>query len=586
MRELHIYSSQDTSIQAYIPDQVQAHLHSTSKSIQKVLRSALLKELVIHISKPDDQDALHDLIRFIRQGVNDQNIWLRVLLDESLKEQHETFYQNSGINDVIVITSANQESTRTTLYNLIEHLDRVQERLEEKEYQTQLLSSINRFSQYRKSLKDMIEHCAETLTHFCSGYTSIVTYPSKIVPVKNIHHELPLETIQGLPSEEHKSLINTAIGCKAPKIELLPESLSKQPLIASMETSIGSYITFPIVMYNKTVAAIVCFIAEEDLDKMTTTKVNVMRDAASQLQLILERRQAESRLSSQYQRLKEMLAELETTKEQLVHSEKMASVGKMAAGIAHEINNPLAFVIGNFGSLEDYVSSLVHMLDLHDELVSSIDKSMESAPADLTEKISTTREEEDIDFIVGDLKSIVNDSRDGLLRVRDIINDLSSFSRQEKIETKPIDLAEMLDEAIRMLKFEVSKEITLSTSVNAPTKLVSHRGFIQQILTNLIKNAGHALMDTPEKPDKEIKVSIQEDSQKVVISVQDNGPGIPEDAKSRIFDPFFTTKDVGKGTGLGLSVSYNLAKKMGGQLQLNTENKDLTEFQLVFPVTP
>ncbi|MFY0700047.1 MAG: GHKL domain-containing protein [Bermanella sp.] len=368
--------------------------------------------------------------------------------------------------------------------------------------------------------------------------------------------------------------------CKAPKIELLPENLESMKIFSIINKKIGGYIVFPISIYNNNIASIVCFIAEEDLDNTSTTQLNIMRDTSNQLQVILERRFSESKLASQYQRLKETLSELKNTQDQLLHSEKMASVGQMAAGIAHEINNPLAFVIGNFGSLEEYVSTIINMLNLHDQFVASLDKSSDS---ELFNRVSEMKKESDIDFIINDVKAVVDDSRAGLLRVRDIISDLSSFSRKEALEITTFSVESMVEETLKLLKYEIKDDVTMTHKVDISKSFTSHRGFIQQILTNLLKNANHALEDQADNNNKKIDLSVNQTGDNIIFSISDNGPGIPDTIKNQIFDPFYTTKEIGKGTGLGLSVSYNLAKKLKGELMLNTSGTAMTQFKLVLP---
>lgn len=580
MRSVHVYTQAPEKLSALTSDLFQFQFYDREKSLQKVLRTTQLTEMLLHLATASELSAIEKTVDFARQILADKNIWIVVWVDEDLDASVYQSVQGLDVNDVRMISSGKEGEAINALENLVEHLDRFSLRIQEKDNQIQLLSSINRFSQHRKRLKDMIEQCAHSLAQFSMAYTTLIAYQTSISSLDYPDNPIDKAKVSELTQEQEEQLIAQAISVRGPKVELLPKSVSNLPLIASLDKKIGGYLVYPITIYGKTIASILCFIAEEDLSKFGTSKINVMKESSNQLELILERRQAEQKLLSQYQRLKETLSELEATKEQLVHSEKMASVGTMAAGIAHEINNPLAFVLGNFDPLEEYVSSLVHMLDLHDQLVSTIDKTAES---EMTKRISQTRKEQDIDFIVDDLRSLVSDSRDGLLRVRDIISDLSSFTRKEQIETKSFDVAHLLEETLRILKIDIPESVTVTTSVGEAVVVQSHRGFVQQVLTNLIKNASHALLDEVDNNQKAIHVDVQDESDNITIKVIDNGPGIPEKTKSKIFDPFFTTKEVGKGTGLGLSVSYNLAKKIGGELVLNTDNTQKTEFQLHIP---
>ena len=583
MRQLLVYTTDAVQLQSFLPDDIEITFHSSVRPLQKTIRSVTPGELLLHLDSHDQYENIIKIADYIRKGLNNEHLWLRVLINEDMFSEQISLNKLGVFNDLVILNKASSSVIKQANALLIRHIDITKQALEEKAAQTEMLSSINRFSQHRHPMQQLIQSCAEALTRFCSGYTTVIVTPKKISAVKTVGWELPNSLINELTEQESQEFITSALSCKAPKIELLPKNLANQSLIKSMEKEVGSYITFPIIVYKDTVAAIVCFIAEEDLDKISTSQLNVMRDTSGQLQVILERRFAESKLASQYQRLKSTISELKSTQDQLVHSEKMASVGQMAAGLAHEINNPLAFVIGNFDPLEDYVSTILQMLNLHDKLVASLDQSSDSA--EVRKKVDSLREENDLDFVIEDVKAVVNDSREGLLRVRDIISDLSSFTRKERLESSTVEIPSLVKETLRLLKYEMNHDVTLSSSCNVESRLVSHRGFIQQILTNLIKNSNHALADLTDKTDKAICLDASEDQGMIIFSVTDNGPGISNEAQKQIFDPFFTTKEVGKGTGLGLSVSYNLAKKMGGDLSVNSDGKSHTEFQLRLPVS-
>lgn len=274
--------------------------------------------------------------------------------------------------------------------------------------------------------------------------------------------------------------------------------------------------------------------------------------------------------------------ELQTTKEQLVHSDKMAAVGKLAAGIAHEINNPLSYVLGNLEPLDDYIKTISKLLSMHEELLGQLGESTSESSNSLKQQIVQEQEEEDLDFVLEDIKAIVDNSKDGLLRVKDIINDLSSFSRQQPLELQAFCLTDLLEETVRLMKFELSEGIKIQIVSKEFIEIEAQRGFTQQILTNLVKNSIHALQDAAIEGGK-ISLSYELTEKRVNISVEDNGPGIPEEIQKSIFTPFFTTKGIGKGTGLGLSISYNLAKKMDGLLSLTSE-VGKTKFVLSLPI--
>ena len=582
MRKILVFSSNPDQLKPVLPETGEILFFDIKKSIQKSTRSINPGELLLHITTKDQTNTLLSIAEYVRTGLSNKQMWLRVLLEENISSEQDNLINSNLFNDIIILDKNNTERSKKANVKLINHIDLNKELLEEKEAQTEMLSSINRFSQHRQPMQKLIHSCAESLTRFCHGYTTVLITPKKITALKNVKCEISESALSDINTQESQLLITEAMQCRAPKIELLPENLTNQGFLKVIDKPIGSYITFPIIIYNNILASIICFIAEEDLDKISTTKINIMRDTSNQLQVILERRFAESKISSQYQRLKSTVSELKVTQDQLIHSEKMASVGQMAAGLAHEINNPLAFVLGNFGPLEEYLGTIVDMLNFHDNIISSLDESADTVA--VKDEVNALKEENDLEFMLTDVKAIVNDSREGLLRVRDIISDLSSFTRKDKLETSNIDISLLVKETFRLLKYEIGHDVKLSNSITTSSSIVSHRGFIQQILTNLIKNSNHALADQTEKSEKSITLKIYESKSNIVFSVLDNGPGISEEIQKQIFDPFFTTKEVGKGTGLGLSVSYNLAKKMGGILAVDSDGSSKTEFKLVLPI--
>lgn len=580
MRTFLVYSNEPNELKSYVPEDINPVFFHNEKTLKKTIRSKNPPLVMIHISSENDINIAIKIGEYVRQGLNNKLTWLRILFSQSLIGHQATLTQDELFNDLLVLSDDNLEMISQSNQQLLTYITNTEDLINSKDAQTRMLTSINRFSQHRQPIKTLIYSYAQSLNEFCGGYTAVMVTPKKISTVKGIHWEIPDSSIHDLSNNDLSAFIKTTMQCKAPKIELLPENLESMKIFSIINKKIGGYIVFPISIYNNNIASIVCFIAEEDLDNTSTTQLNIMRDTSNQLQVILERRFSESKLASQYQRLKETLSELKNTQDQLLHSEKMASVGQMAAGIAHEINNPLAFVIGNFGSLEEYVSTIINMLNLHDQFVASLDKSSDS---ELFNRVSEMKKESDIDFIINDVKAVVDDSRAGLLRVRDIISDLSSFSRKEALEITTFSVESMVEETLKLLKYEIKDDVTMTHKVDISKSFTSHRGFIQQILTNLLKNANHALEDQADNHNKKIDLSVNQTGDNIIFSISDNGPGIPDTIKNQIFDPFYTTKEIGKGTGLGLSVSYNLAKKLKGELMLNTSDTAMTQFKLVLP---
>lgn len=268
---------------------------------------------------------------------------------------------------------------------------------------------------------------------------------------------------------------------------------------------------------------------------------------------------------------------LEAAQEQLVQSEKMASIGQLAAGVAHEINNPIGFSLSNITTLSEYIESFINL----DQIVVSNIPTLEDHI--LATQYQAYRKEEDIDFIVGDLKELLDDTLKGLNRVSAIVANLKKVTHAGELEMDLGDINDIIEESIKVvwseLKYnmEVSKEFATLPLVNC------HPGEIHQVLMNLFLNASHACED---KGMLTLKTSVKEDKnqQWVVIEVSDNGNGMSREVRKKIFDPFFTTKPVGVGTGLGLSVSFGIIEKHGGEIKVTSVEGEGTTFIISLPL--
>ncbi|WP_426416020.1 sensor histidine kinase [Aestuariirhabdus sp. LZHN29] len=267
-----------------------------------------------------------------------------------------------------------------------------------------------------------------------------------------------------------------------------------------------------------------------------------------------------------YDELNQSHAELKVAQQQLVRSEKMASLGRLVAGVAHELNNPISFVYGNTHALAGYGKRLQQFFD-------ALKEGREPA------RVEQLCEELRIDRLISDLPSLLEGSLEGVERVRDIVSDLRQFSAGQGQESVPFDLVHVIGTAVRW----VTKDVGDIVSLNGPSSLVleGHAGHIQQLLMNLLQNALDAV-EAAEKPAVEVGLSV--DGDLAVCTVRDNGPGITEEDLPHLFEPFFTTKEIGKGTGLGLALSYSFALESGGDLQAANHPEGGALFKLTLPL--
>ncbi len=268
-----------------------------------------------------------------------------------------------------------------------------------------------------------------------------------------------------------------------------------------------------------------------------------------------------------YHKLREAHEELKHTQQQLLQSEKMASLGKLVAGVAHELNNPISFVLGNVHAMQKYAPRLKRYLDAtHGGLASA--------------ELRALREELRIDHILDDLSPLLAGAVEGAERTRDIVDGLKRFSAADRDENIEFNLAETIERSVHWVTRATPTNFRVQIELPKDMPFFGSQGQIQQVITNLVQNASDA---TEKLPDPVLTITAEVVGEVLCICFRDNGPGISEQAMSRIFDPFYTTKPVGKGTGLGLSISYGIIERYGGQLSVSNTEAGGAEFKLCLP---
>ena len=275
-----------------------------------------------------------------------------------------------------------------------------------------------------------------------------------------------------------------------------------------------------------------------------------------------ELRQAYSELATSHDALKDAQA-------QLVRNEKLAGLGRLLAGVAHELNNPISFVYANAHALERYIGRF-------EQYFAEVES---GAPRD---QLISLREELRLDRALKNLRSAIDGAKDGSERVRDIVDDLRRLSSDGSKEAEAFDLVDVSQVAARWVERGSKSGIVpeFTGAENAP--ISGNPGHVQQIVMNLVQNAMDALKGT-EYP--KITINIKDGPEEAELTVRDNGPGVPEDVARSVFDPFFTTKPVGQGTGLGLAICHKIAEEHGGTLTL--EPSDVGgAFRLTLPKGP
>jgi signal transduction histidine kinase len=288
---------------------------------------------------------------------------------------------------------------------------------------------------------------------------------------------------------------------------------------------------------------------------------------------------AEEELRRRNNELTELNAKLSMAQEQLVQSDKLASIGQLAAGVAHEINNPIGYIFSNFGTLQGYQDQLFAMLAVYQEAEAHM-------PAEVAARVRAMREEIDLDFLRDDIPVLMRESNEGIARVRHIVQDLKDFSRVDASqEWVWANLHTGIESTLNIVANEVKYKADLVKQFGALPDIECLPSQINQVVLNLVVNAAHAIGE--QRGQITIATgcgAASSDGPTVWISVGDNGSGIAPENMKRIFDPFFTTKPVGKGTGLGLSLAYGIVSKHRGKISVESELGKGTTFTIELPV--
>lgn len=276
--------------------------------------------------------------------------------------------------------------------------------------------------------------------------------------------------------------------------------------------------------------------------------------------------------------LDDAMGRLKETQSQIVQSEKMASLGQLTAGIAHEINNPINFVYNGIDSLNMSIDDLTKIMNKYNELESA---GSDQIPQVLTE-IGDMKKRLRYEKLMNNLPTVLSDIKSGANRTIEIVKGLRVFSRLDEEDQKAANINECLESTLILLRNKTKDKIKVQKFFDESLKeIMCYPGQLNQVFMNLLSNAVQAMPE--EKKDGKIMIYTENLEKSVIIRIMDNGAGIPEDVRKRIFEPFFTTKPVGIGTGLGLSISYGIIEKHDGKIYVNSEVDKGTEFVIELP---
>ncbi len=264
--------------------------------------------------------------------------------------------------------------------------------------------------------------------------------------------------------------------------------------------------------------------------------------------------------------------------EKAMQSDKMATLGQIAAGVVHEINNPMAYISSNVDSMKEYTETIYQMNSLYKELFDYLRQTDDPKIISHLKKIQKKHDESDFSFIVDDLKNIVDETSSGITKVNDIVKNLKSFSRVSK-KKEATCITEIIEETIKVIWNEIKYQCQIEKHFQSHEKIIVNRGEISQVLINLLVNASHAI-----EGNGKIIIKTFDSNGHVFITIRDNGSGISPVVLESIFEPFFTTKSAEKGTGLGLPIAKKIIESHEGKIEVESVINEGTTFTICLPV--
>lgn len=291
------------------------------------------------------------------------------------------------------------------------------------------------------------------------------------------------------------------------------------------------------------------------------------------IQDITELKQISEEIDMKNKELEKAYSELKASQSKILQQEKMASIGQLAAGVAHEINNPMGFISSNIGTFGKYIDKLIELINAQSEIIKAFNS------LEYSNVVKEKREMLKIDYIIKDIKDLIKESLGGTERVKKIVQNLKSFSRIDEADYKHADINECMESTLNIAWNEIKYKAKVIKEYGDMPLTKCYPQQLNQVFLNLLLNAVQSI-------EKQGIISIKtwSNNGSIMVSVADTGCGIPQENLDRIFEPFFTTKEVGKGTGLGLSITYDIMKKHKGDITVESEIGKGTIFTVKIPI--
>ena len=367
--------------------------------------------------------------------------------------------------------------------------------------------------------------------------------------------------------------MSAAIKATDPNAQLIVITSDKDndDLRRALEIGVERYIMKPVDIHLLADAIGKCMRDRQQIEELRLIRQVATLSAALQEKLV-EKQHTEEALHREKAEQQVLIDRLEEAHNQLLQSEKMASIGQLAAGVAHEINNPIGFVNSNLGALQKYVEQLLQLLSVYDRHEAEL-------PSASRSELNTLKREIDVDFLRQDDGDLLNESRDGLQRVKRIVQDLKDFSHVSESEMQWANLEEGLESTLNVVWNELKYKAEVIRDYGKIPEVECIPAQINQVFMNLLVNAAQAI-----KEHGTITVRTRQTGDDACVEISDTGSGIAPEIINRIFDPFFTTKPVGTGTGLGLSITHGIIRKHNGRIEVASEAGEGATFRIFIPI--
>jgi len=335
----------------------------------------------------------------------------------------------------------------------------------------------------------------------------------------------------------------------------------------------SSAICWPLTQ-DKRLIGVLCVNRKAGNPPFTDDDVEHGKVLVNMVSIVIENTRLHLEQAARIRALSELNQKLKEAQSQLLQSEKLASIGQLAAGVAHEINNPIGFVYSNLGTLQRYFTDLLRLIEAYESAESTIGDNAVVA------NLHALKKKADLDFLREDTTALMNESRDGITRVKDIVQNLKDFSHPDgSDEWQWAALQQGLESTLNIVWNELKYKCTVIKEYGNIPDIECLPSQLNQVFMNMLVNAGHAI---EERGTITLRTGTQGDQ--VWVEIEDTGKGIAPENLKRIFDPFFTTKPVGTGTGLGLSLTYSIVQKHKGRVEVDSTVGQGTRFRICLPI--